>query len=164
MFCLPQLVQTLRYDNAGYVAAFLRSKAEEKARFATVLLWTLQGEEAPPWRREPREGESSEELKQPVIKRSGWKEPEDNAIWPIVERVRHELLQGMKGKALFESEAQFLSKVMSISSELKDLSMEERKRVIIDHLRCVRTLVLLIRITLGCFIITCAGHCIKQEL
>lgn len=137
IYYLPQLVQALRYDDEGQIEEFLKKRAQERGRFATLLMWTLQGEEAPPWCREPREDEDAKSWEKHMVRRSGWKEPKENSIWPIVERVRSELLNGiMRGKELFERESALLDRIMAVSIALKDLSMEERKESLTQHLEC----------------------------
>lgn len=95
-----------------------------------------QGEEAPPWRREAREEEEGKsETSEPIVKRSGWKEPEENALWKIVERVRTKIKQEMVNKDLFERVNGFMEQVTSISGVLKPFKPAERRQEITKRLR-----------------------------
>ncbi|KZV17745.1 hypothetical protein F511_01554 [Dorcoceras hygrometricum] len=110
-FFMPQLVQSLRYDEGRLVEGYLLRAAQRSDIFAHILIWHLQGETCVP-----------ESGKDPVsVKNSSFQ-----ALLPVV---RQRIIDGFHPKALdvFRREFDFFDKVTSISGVLFPLPKEERR-------------------------------------
>ncbi|PIA62368.1 hypothetical protein AQUCO_00200400v1 [Aquilegia coerulea] len=109
-FFMPQLVQTLRYDDERLVEGYLLRAAQRSDIFAHILIWHLQGEASGP--------ESGKDT-------SG-KNISFQALLPVV---RQRIVDGFTPKALdlFQREFDFFDKVTSISGVLFPLPKEERR-------------------------------------
>ncbi|XP_073278003.1 phosphatidylinositol 4-kinase alpha 1-like isoform X3 [Primulina huaijiensis] len=110
-FFMPQLVQSLRYDEGRLVEGYLLRAAQRSDIFAHILIWHLQGETCVP-----------ESGKDPAsVKNSSFQ-----ALLPVV---RQRIIDGFHPKALdlFRREFDFFDKVTSISGVLFPLPKEERR-------------------------------------
>ncbi|KAG5238943.1 phosphatidylinositol kinase family protein [Salix suchowensis] len=110
-FFMPQLVQSLRYDDGRLVEGYLLRATQRSDIFAHILIWHLQGETFP--------SESGKEVA-----------PGKNASFQaLLPAVRQHIIDGFTTKALnlFEREFDFFDKVTSISGVLYPLSKEERR-------------------------------------
>ncbi|KAJ6985494.1 hypothetical protein D5086_018456 [Populus alba] len=110
-FFMPQLVQSLRYDDGRLVEGYLLRATQRSDIFAHILIWHLQGETFP-----------SESGKEVASGKSG----SFQALLPVV---RQRIIDGFSTKAqnLFQREFDFFDKVTSISGALHPLSKEERR-------------------------------------
>ncbi|KAL3700638.1 hypothetical protein R1sor_018660 [Riccia sorocarpa] len=112
-FFMPQLVQSLRYDQKGLVEGYLMVAAQRSNLFAHILIWQLQGEEPP----------SAED--------AGLGEPEntESNLYDIVPRVKQRIIDSFTPEALdvFKREFAFFDKVTSISGVLFPLPKDERR-------------------------------------
>ncbi|KAM6557546.1 hypothetical protein CsatB_004565 [Cannabis sativa] len=110
-FFMPQLVQSLRYDEGRLVEEYLLRAAQRSDTFAHTLIWHLQSEELGP--------ESGKEA-------GSGKNTPFQALLPLV---RERIIDGLSPKArdLFKREFDFFDKVTSISGVLFPLPKEERK-------------------------------------
>lgn len=111
-FFMPQLVQTLRYDDGGLIERYLITAAQRSHLFAHILIWQLQGEEPP----------SSEEFSKEQLQ-------ERNLFHDVVLKVRRRIIESFNPEALdmFEREFRFFDKVTNISGALYPLRKEERR-------------------------------------
>ncbi|KAJ7978384.1 phosphatidylinositol 4-kinase alpha 1-like [Quillaja saponaria] len=109
-FFMPQLVQSLRYDNGRLVEGYLLRAAQRSDIFAHILIWHLQGEEMPESGKDAGSGNSGS----------------FQALLPIV---RQHIIEGFSPKAqdLFRREFDFIDKVTSISGVLFRVPKEERR-------------------------------------
>ncbi|KAM3239397.1 hypothetical protein P3L10_014431 [Capsicum annuum] len=109
-FFMPQLVQSLRYDDDKLVEEYLLRAAQRSDIFAHILIWNLQSENC--------ELESG--------KHSSAKNIAFLAQLPLV---RQRIIDSFNAKArdLFQREFDFFDKVTSISGALYPLSKEERR-------------------------------------
>ncbi|KDP46231.1 hypothetical protein JCGZ_10071 [Jatropha curcas] len=110
-FFMPQLVQSLRYDEEKLVEGYLLRAAQRSDIFAHILIWHLQGEQC-----EPEPGKEA----------TTGKNSSFQALLPIV---RQHIIDGFAGKALdiFQREFDFFDKVTSISGVLYPIPKEERR-------------------------------------
>jgi phosphatidylinositol 4-kinase len=113
-FFMPQLVQALRYDHGGLVEGYLMVAARRSNLFAHILIWQLQGEEAPP----------AEEALEEINPK--------NALYEIVPRVKNRIINSFTPEALtvYEEEFRFFDKVTSVSGVLFPLPKESRRAAI----------------------------------
>ena len=74
---LPQLVQLLRGDGDGQIAAYLLAAATRSVLYAHILIATLAAEGTPP-----------AEAFAPAVKRSGWKPPADTGLWRVADELK----------------------------------------------------------------------------
>ena len=74
---LPQLVQLMRGDGDGQIAAYLLAAATRSVLYAHILIATLAAEGTPP-----------EEAFAPAVKRSGWKPPADTGLWRVADELK----------------------------------------------------------------------------
>uniref|UniRef100_A0A7R9V546 1-phosphatidylinositol 4-kinase n=1 Tax=Chlamydomonas euryale TaxID=1486919 RepID=A0A7R9V546_9CHLO len=125
VFYLPQLVQILRNDVGGRIAATLMSMANRSDLFAHQLIWALKTEERPP-----------EEAFNPTVKRSGWAPPQDVGLWDISGKLRKQVESSLPpaSKEYWEAEDGYFQRVTGISGVLYKYEKEERK------LRCMEEL------------------------
>ncbi|PSS29414.1 Phosphatidylinositol 4-kinase alpha 1 like [Actinidia chinensis var. chinensis] len=109
-FFMPQLVQSLRYDDERLVEGYLLRAAQRSDIFAHILIWHLQGESVS----ETGKDAGSE------------KNSSFQALLPVV---RQRIIDGFTPKALdvFQREFDFFDKVTSISGVLFPLPKEERR-------------------------------------
>ncbi|KAF9684342.1 hypothetical protein SADUNF_Sadunf04G0108400 [Salix dunnii] len=109
-FFMPQLVQSLRYDDGRLVEGYLLRAAQRSDVFAHILIWNLQGETLTSESKEVSSG----------------KNISFQALLPVV---RQHIIDGFTPKALdlFQREFDFFDKVTSISGVLYPLPKEERR-------------------------------------
>ncbi|KAJ6368634.1 hypothetical protein OIU78_001085 [Salix suchowensis] len=109
-FFMPQLVQSLRYDDGRLVEGYLLRAAQRSDVFAHILIWNLQGETITSESKEVSSG----------------KNISFQALLPVV---RQHIIDGFTPKALdlFQREFAFFEKVTSISGVLYPLPKEERR-------------------------------------
>ncbi|XP_062214806.1 phosphatidylinositol 4-kinase alpha 1-like isoform X1 [Phragmites australis] len=110
-FFMPQLVQSLRYDEGKLVEGYLLGAARRSNIFAHILIWHLQGECVP-----------EESGKDTVV-------PKASAFHSLLPAVREKIIDGFTPEArdMFEREFDFFDKVTSISGVLFPLPKEERR-------------------------------------
>ncbi|KAG8097936.1 hypothetical protein GUJ93_ZPchr0013g34130 [Zizania palustris] len=110
-FFMPQLVQSLRYDEGKLVEGYLLGAAQRSNIFAHILIWHLQGECVP--------DESGNDV---VV-------PKTTAFHSLLPAVREKIIDGFTPEArdMFEREFDFFDKVTSISGVLFPLPKEERR-------------------------------------
>lgn len=114
-FFMPQLIQALRYDHGGLVEGYLMVAARRSNLFAHILIWQLQGEEAPPAEEVGKEGVN---VKSPLY------EIAPRVIQRIIDSFTHEAF------TVYDEEFQFFDKVTSISGVLFPLPKESRRAAI----------------------------------
>ncbi|KAF3520447.1 hypothetical protein DY000_02059014 [Brassica cretica] len=109
-FFMPQLVQSLRYDEGRLVEGYLLRATQRSDIFAHILIWHLQGESV---QETPKEGA--------IDKNASFQE--------ILPQVRQHIIDGFSPSALdmFTREFDFFDKVTSISGVLFPLPKEERR-------------------------------------
>ncbi|KAG0561044.1 hypothetical protein KC19_9G032800 [Ceratodon purpureus] len=114
-FFMPQLVQALRYDHGGLVEGYLMVAAHRSNLFAHILIWQLQGEEAPPLDEAGKEGVNMK-----------------NPLYEIVPKVKKRIIDSFTAEAftIYDQEFQFFDKVTSISGVLFPLPKESRRQAI----------------------------------
>ncbi|XP_006651740.2 phosphatidylinositol 4-kinase alpha 1 [Oryza brachyantha] len=110
-FFMPQLVQSLRYDEGKLVEGYLLGAARRSNIFAHILIWHLQGECVP-----------EESGKEAVV-------PKATAFHSLLPAVREKIIDSFTPEArdMFEREFDFFDKVTSISGVLFPLPKEERR-------------------------------------
>ncbi|XP_074313304.1 phosphatidylinositol 4-kinase alpha 1 [Silene latifolia] len=110
-FFMPQLVQSLRYDDGKLVEGYLLRAAQRSDVFAHILIWHLQGETC-----EPEGGKEADSQKH-------------SAFLALLPEVRQRIIDSFTPKALdvFQREFNFFDKVTSISGVLFPLPKEERR-------------------------------------
>ena len=108
-FFLPQLVQMLRYDEAGLVEASLLTAAQGSVYFAHLLICQLASEGTPP-----------AEAFAPLVKRSNWSPPADTGLWATADRVRARVLRELHGPARerLDAELRFFDAITAVSGKL----------------------------------------------
>ncbi|KAK4284694.1 hypothetical protein QN277_001489 [Acacia crassicarpa] len=107
-FFMPQLVQSLRFDDGKLVEGYLLRAAQRSDIFAHILIWHLQGETVP----EPG------------------KDPNVNASFlALLPAVKQRIVDGFSPKArdIFNREFDFFDKVTSISGVLSPLPKDKRR-------------------------------------
>ncbi|KAL3597325.1 hypothetical protein D5086_008962 [Populus alba] len=109
-FFMPQLVQSLRYDDGRLVEGYLLRAAQRSDVFAHILIWNLQGET---FTSESKEASSGKNVS-------------FQALLPVVHQ---HIIDGFTPKALdlFRREFDFFDKVTSVSGVLYPLPKEERR-------------------------------------
>ncbi|CAD5315026.1 unnamed protein product [Arabidopsis thaliana] len=109
-FFMPQLVQSLRYDDGRLVEGYLLRATQRSDIFAHILIWHLQGEDV---QETPKDGS--------IDKNAAFQE--------ILPQVRQHIIDGFSPNALdmFTREFDFFDKVTSISGVLFPLPKEERR-------------------------------------
>ncbi|WZY96960.1 hypothetical protein YC2023_069289 [Brassica napus] len=109
-FFMPQLVQSLRYDEGRLVEGYLLRAAQRSDIFAHILTWHLQGESF-----------------QETVKDGAF--DKNASFQAILSEVRQHIIDGFTPKALdlFNREFDFFEKVTSISGVLFPLPKEERR-------------------------------------
>ncbi|CAI9104486.1 OLC1v1003167C1 [Oldenlandia corymbosa var. corymbosa] len=112
-FFMPQLVQSLRYDEGRLVEGYLLRAAQRSDIFAHILIWHLQGETCVPESGKDKEAVSAK----------------NNSFQALLPLVRERIINGFTPKALdlFKREFDFFDKVTSISGVLYPLPKEERR-------------------------------------
>ncbi|KAK8562793.1 hypothetical protein V6N12_010863 [Hibiscus sabdariffa] len=113
-FYMPQLVQSLRYDE-GRLEGYLLRATKKSDIFAHILIWHLQGEELEP-------GSEAAILAGPPDERTKY-------FQELLPVVRQRIVDGFGPKArdVFEREFDFFDKVTSISGVLYPIPKEERR-------------------------------------
>ncbi|XP_039035468.1 phosphatidylinositol 4-kinase alpha 1-like [Hibiscus syriacus] len=113
-FYMPQLVQSLRYDE-GRVEGYLLRATKKSDIFAHILIWSLQGEEL-------EEGSEAAILAGPPDERAKY-------FQELLPVVRQRIIDGFGPQArdVFEREFDFFDKVTSISGVLYPIPKEERR-------------------------------------
>lgn len=111
-FFMPQLVQALRYDQGGLVEGYLMVAARRSNLFSHILIWQLQGEEAP----------ADDDIKEDNA-------VEDSILYEIVPKIKQRIIRSFSPEAhdIFLREFRFFDKVTSISGVLFPLAKEERR-------------------------------------
>ncbi|KAG7573163.1 Armadillo-type fold [Arabidopsis suecica] len=109
-FFMPQLVQSLRYDEGRLVEGYLLRATQRSDIFAHILTWHLQGESV-----------------QETVKDGAF--DKNTSFQAILSEVRQHIIDGFSPKALdmFKREFDFFEKVTSISGALFPLPKEERR-------------------------------------
>ncbi|KAF7810902.1 phosphatidylinositol 4-kinase alpha 1 [Senna tora] len=109
-FFMPQLVQSLRFDDGKLVEGYLLRAAQRSDIFAHILIWNLQGESFPESVKDPNMGKNA-------------------AFQALLPVVRQHIIDGFSQKALdiFNREFDFFDKVTSISGVLFPLPKDERR-------------------------------------
>ncbi|CAH8301812.1 unnamed protein product [Eruca vesicaria subsp. sativa] len=109
-FFMPQLVQSLRYDEGRLVEGYLLRAAQRSDIFAHILTWHLQGESV-----------------QETVNDGAF--DKNASFQAILSEVRQHIIDGFTPKALdlFNREFDFFEKVTSISGALFHLPKEERR-------------------------------------
>ncbi|KAH0920787.1 hypothetical protein HID58_020805 [Brassica napus] len=109
-FFMPQLVQSLRYDEGRLVEGYLLRAAQRSDIFAHILTWHLQGESF-----------------QETVKDGAF--DKNASFQAILSELRQHIIDGFTPKALdlFNREFDFFEKVTSISGVLFPLPKEERR-------------------------------------
>ncbi|KAM0865729.1 hypothetical protein ACQ4PT_043084 [Festuca glaucescens] len=110
-FFMPQLVQSLRYDDGKLVEGYLLGAARRSNIFAHILIWHLQGE-----------CEEADNEKEPGV-------PKTSAFQSLLPAVRQKIVDGFTPEArdIFEKEFDFFDQVTSISGVLFPVPKEERR-------------------------------------
>ncbi|KAL4281053.1 hypothetical protein GQ457_03G003850 [Hibiscus cannabinus] len=113
-FYMPQLVQSLRYDE-GRLEGYLLRATKKSDIFAHILIWHLQGEELEP-------GSEAAILAGPPDERTKY-------FQELLPVVRQRIVDGFGPTArdVFEREFDFFDKVTSISGVLYPIPKEERR-------------------------------------
>ncbi|CAN1255641.1 Phosphatidylinositol 4-kinase alpha 1 [Linum perenne] len=121
-FFMPQLVQSLRYDDGHLVEGYLLRAAQRSDIFAHILIWHLQGEEP-----EPDAIKDGQPAK-------------NDSFQEILPVVREHIIEGFSDKArdVFEREFDFFDQVTSISGVLYPLPKEERRAGIRTELEKIK--------------------------
>ncbi|KAK9691100.1 hypothetical protein RND81_09G176000 [Saponaria officinalis] len=110
-FFMPQLVQSLRYDDGKLVEGYLLRAAQRSDVFSHILIWHLQGETCEP------EGTKETDTQK------------HSAFLALLPQVRQRIIDSFTPKArdVFQREFDFFDKVTSISGVLFPLPKEERR-------------------------------------
>ncbi|XP_043723693.1 phosphatidylinositol 4-kinase alpha 1-like isoform X3 [Telopea speciosissima] len=110
-FFMPQLVQSLRYDDGRLVEGYLLRAAQRSDIFAHILIWHLQGETSV-----PESGKDAGSAK-------------SSSFQELLPMVRQRIIDSFNPKArdLFQREFDFFDKITSISGTLFPLPKEERR-------------------------------------
>ncbi|KAI4295546.1 hypothetical protein L6164_035584 [Bauhinia variegata] len=108
-FFMPQLVQSLRFDEGKLVEGYLLRATQRSDIFAHILVWHLQGESVPEPGKDPN--------------------PKNNSFQELLPVVRQRIIDGFSPKALdlFKREFDFFDKVTSISGVLYPVPKDERR-------------------------------------
>ncbi|XP_054785436.1 phosphatidylinositol 4-kinase alpha 1 isoform X1 [Prosopis cineraria] len=109
-FFMPQLVQSLRFDDGKLVEGYLLRAAQRSDIFAHILIWHLQGETVP------------EPGKDPTMAKNA-------SFLALLPAVRQRIVDDFSPKArdIFNREFDFFDKVTSISGVLFSLPKDERR-------------------------------------
>ncbi|XP_010479560.1 PREDICTED: phosphatidylinositol 4-kinase alpha 1-like [Camelina sativa] len=120
-FFMPQLVQSLRYDEERLVEGYLLRAAQKSDIFAHILIWHLQSESV-----------------QEIVKDGAF--DKNASFQAILSEVRQHIVDGFTPKALdlFRREFDFFEKVTSISGALFPLPKEKRRAGIRRELRKIK--------------------------
>ncbi|KAK8529802.1 hypothetical protein V6N12_060570 [Hibiscus sabdariffa] len=124
-FYMPQLVQSLRYDE-GRLEGYLLRATKKSDIFAHILIWHLQGEEL-------EEGSEAAILAGPPDERTKY-------FQELLPVVRQRIIDGFGPQArdVFEREFDFFDKVTSISGVLYPIPKEERRAGILRELEKIK--------------------------
>ncbi|KAJ2667367.1 phosphatidylinositol-4- kinase [Coemansia sp. RSA 1199] len=118
-FYIPQLVQALRHDVAGYAERAILSSAQISQHFAHQIIWNMNA--------------------------NMYKDEESlvpDALKPALDRIISTIVSGLSGedRTYYEKEFGFFNKVTGISGKLKPFikkSKVEKKRKIDEEMRCI---------------------------
>ena len=117
-FIVPQIIQCLRYRECNEtVEKVLLSAASKDEVLAAYIYWQLNGEKTPP-----------KEAFNPVIKRSGWKPPEDAGLWKvsdvILSRFASQLPPSIVEKVKYQ--VSYFDQIYEVASHLGSVSKDSR--------------------------------------
>jgi len=123
---LPQLVQLLRGDGDGQIAAYLLAAATRSVLYAHILICTLSAEGKPP-----------EEAFSPAVKRSGWKPPQDTGLWAAADALKARVWSAMPADKLarLRAELAYFDAVTAVSGALYPVPRDERKNEAVKLVR-----------------------------
>lgn len=119
-FYVPQIVQTLRYDNLGYVERYILETAQFSQLFAHQIIWNMKANS---------------------YKDDDAEVPDD--IKPTLDRVMGKMVDNFapEDRDFYEREFAFFDEVTSISGKLRPFrtrSKEEKKQKIEEELRKIK--------------------------
>mmetsp|Transcript_5421 Transcript_5421/g.16419 ORF Transcript_5421/g.16419 Transcript_5421/m.16419 type:complete len:869 (+) Transcript_5421:97-2703(+) len=117
-FVIPQIIQCLRYQECSEtVEKVLMKAARRDAIIAAYIYWQLNGEKTPP-----------DEVFNPVIKRSGWKPPEDAGLWKISDAVLSRFKSCIPQKIVksVNYQVQYFDKIYGVANYLGSVPKEDR--------------------------------------
>ncbi|EOA36778.1 hypothetical protein CARUB_v10008074mg [Capsella rubella] len=120
-FFMPQLVQSLRFDEGRLVEGYLLRAAQRSDIFAHILIWHLQGESV------------QERVKDGAFDKNV-------SFQAILSEVQQHIVDGFTPKALdlFSREFDFFEKITSISGALFPLPKDHRKTGIRRELKKIK--------------------------
>ncbi|KAL2917897.1 Phosphatidylinositol 4-kinase stt4 [Polyrhizophydium stewartii] len=121
-FFVPQMVQALRDDSAGYIERFILEAARSSQLFAHQIIWNMKAN---------------------MYKDEACEVPD--SLKTTLDRIISKIISSLSGsdKAFYEREFDFFAKVTGISGTLKplvqaDASKAEKKRKIDEELRKIK--------------------------
>ncbi|CAG2182043.1 unnamed protein product, partial [Oppiella nova] len=134
MFCIPQLVQAVRYDSVGitprlemgYISQFIRWSATTSQLLAHQLIWNMQTN---------------------MYKDEDQQEP-DPDLYDHLEHLIKTIVDSLSGpaKEFYEREFDFFGKITAISGEIRNYPKgKERKEALLKALRKIQ-------VQLGCYL------------
>jgi phosphatidylinositol 4-kinase len=117
-YIIPQIIQCLKYQDACETVEKVLMKAARKDEvLAAYIYWQLNGEKTPP-----------NEAFNPVIKRSGWKPPQDVGLWKvsdqIISRFHSSLTASVGGSLTYQ--VSYFDKIYEVASHLGSVAPENR--------------------------------------
>ncbi|KAI8916255.1 hypothetical protein EDD86DRAFT_186242 [Gorgonomyces haynaldii] len=121
-FYIPQIVQALRRDNAGYIEQFILDAAMTSQQFAHQIVWNMKAN---------------------MFKDEATEEPD--ALKPVLDRIINKIINSLTGsdKKFYEREFKFFEAVTGISGKLKPLvqanaTKAEKKKKIDQEMRLIQ--------------------------
>ncbi|CAG2119996.1 unnamed protein product, partial [Medioppia subpectinata] len=126
MFCIPQLVQAVRYDSMGYISQFIRWAATTSQLLSHQLIWNMQTN---------------------MYKDEDQQEPDQDLYEPL-EHITNTIVDSLSGpaKEFYEREFDFFGKITAISGEIRNYPKgKERKEALLKALRKIK-------VQLGCYL------------
>ncbi|KAF7894411.1 uncharacterized protein EAF01_009862 [Botrytis porri] len=119
-FYVPQIVQTLRYDDLGYVERYIVETAKSSQLFAHQIIWNMKANAF-----------KDEDSQIPDV------------VKPTLDKVTNRMIESFSGvdKAFYEREFTFFDEVTSISGKLKPYIKRpkpEKKQKIEEELRKIK--------------------------
>jgi len=126
-FVIPQIIQCLRHqESVETVEKVLLSAASKDEVLAAYIYWQLKGEKTPP-----------KEAFNPVIKRSGWKPPEDVGLWKVSDRLLSNFSAAVpaKTKEMVRYQVSYFDKVYEVATHLGSVSKESRVKELRSKLK-----------------------------
>ncbi|KAJ3097772.1 phosphatidylinositol-4- kinase [Phlyctochytrium planicorne] len=128
-FYVPQLVQALRYDSAGYIELFILKAAKFSQLFAHQIIWNMKANMF----KMVKEGKHEEKmiLLQP------------DTLKPTLDRIIDKIVASLSGddQEFYEREFKFFREVTGISGKLKPFiqkSKAEKKKKIDEEMRLIK--------------------------